>query len=89
MSLLRNGVEIERAELGRDTIVNAGFGSVTANSTQLVRLYFRLNASNFTSVTMTLGLTDSRDGRAFTAEIPFSSFSSVTSSVVPARAHGD
>lgn len=83
MSLLRNGVEIERSEVGRDVIVSAGFGSVAANSSSLARVVFRFNSLDFTSITITLGMSDVKDGRAFTADVPSNSFSDVTTSFTP------
>jgi len=83
MSTLLNGVERERNELSRDQIVSAGFGSITANQSQLVRMIFRLNSSTFNGITITLGMADNKDNRNFTVDVPFSTFSNVTESSVP------
>ena len=83
MSLLRNGLEIERSEIGQTTIAAAGFGAITANSNQLVRMIFRFNSQTFTQVNITLGVNDNKDGRALTTDVPFGSFSGVNTSLAP------
>jgi hypothetical protein len=83
MSILLNGVERERNELSRDQIVSAGFGSITANQSQVIRMIFRLNSTNFNAITITLGMVDNKDNRNFNVDVPFSSFSNVTQSSVP------
>jgi hypothetical protein len=83
ISLLRNGAEIERYELGSDAIRAAGFGRITARSNQLIRVAFRQNSDNFDRVDITLGFGDLKDGRQFTVLVPFGSFGDVTISLTP------
>ena len=83
ISLLRNGAEIERYELGSDAIRAAGFGRITARSNQLIRVAFRQNSDNFDRVDITLGFGDLKDARQFTVLVPFGSFSDVTISPTP------
>ncbi len=85
LSITLNGVERERNEISRDQIVAAGFGSITANQSSLVRIYFRLNSTNFNGITMTLGMADNKDNRNFTVDVPFSTFSNVLQSNTPAK----
>ena len=83
ISLLRNGAEIERGELGSDVIKAAGFSRITARSNQVYVLYFRFNTSNFDQVNITLGFGDVNYNQQFTADVPFSSFSGVDISLTP------
>lgn len=83
IAFFRNGAEIERNELGSDTIRAAGFGRIAARSNQLVRVAFRLNSDDFDRVDITLGFGDVKDGRQFTALVPFTSFTDVTISPTP------
>lgn len=85
MSLLSGTKEIERAEIGQDTIAAAGYGTVAANSNALVTLYFHFNTSDFTNVTITFGMTDKKDSRALNVDVPFTSFTAVNISLVPKR----
>jgi hypothetical protein len=83
ISFFRNGAEIERFELGADTIRSLGFSRITARSNQLIKVAFRLNSNNFDRVDITLGFGDLKDGRQFTAQVPFGSFSDVNLSLTP------
>ncbi len=83
ISLFRNGAEIERNELGSDTIKAAGFGRIGARSNQLIKVAFRANSDNFDRVDITLGFGDIKDGRQFTALVPPNSFTDVTISLTP------
>jgi hypothetical protein len=83
MSLFRGGVEIERSEMGADALQVAGFGRIPRNSTQVYRTIFRFNADDFDRIDLTLGFTDLRDGRQFTAIVPIGSFTNVDLSVIP------
>jgi hypothetical protein len=83
ISLFRKGLEIERYELGSDTIRSAGFSRINARSNQLIRVAFRQNSDNFDRVDITLGFGDIKDGRQFTVLVPFGSFSDVTVSPTP------
>ncbi len=82
-SLFLNGAEVERGEIGSNTISSAGFSRIAANSTVTPTLIFRFNAANFTSVTITLGFGDVNRGGTFEVQIPFGSFTGVTGSTVP------
>jgi hypothetical protein len=83
ISVFRKGAEIERNELGSDTIKAAGFGRIAARSNQLVRVAFRQNSDDFDRVDITLGFGDIKDGRQFTALVPPNSFTDVTISLTP------
>ena len=83
ISFFRNGRENERFELGADVIERAGFKRINPRSSQLVNVAFRNNDENFDRVDITLGFSDIRDGRQFTVDVPFSSFSGINLSLVP------
>ncbi|HET8644574.1 MAG TPA: hypothetical protein VFO85_03740 [Vicinamibacteria bacterium] len=83
MSLFRRGAEIERAELGANVINAAGFGTINARSNEVYRVLFRFNSDDFDRVDITLGLIDRKDGRAFTAAVPFNTFTDVNVSLTP------
>lgn len=83
ISFFRNGAEIERFELGSDAIRAAGFSRMTARSSQLIKVAFRLNSDDFDRVDITLGFGDLKDGRQFTALVPFGSFNGVNLSLTP------
>src|SRR2546425_129436 len=61
----RNGVAVEVNELGSDVIAAANLTTVSANSSSSVKLYFHLNSSNFTTVSVTLGMGDRKDSPQF------------------------
>jgi hypothetical protein len=83
LSLFRNGVEIERKEIGSDTIRAAGFSRIAANQNQTYSLTYRFNSSDFDVFTVSLGFADLKDARQFTAQIPNTSFSGVNLSLTP------
>lgn len=83
LSLYRNGVEIERKEIGSDVIAGAGINQITARQDQNYRLTYRFNSSNFDIFTVTLGFSDMKDARQFTTQIPNTSFSGVNLSLTP------
>jgi hypothetical protein len=83
LSLFRNGVEIERKEIGADIIAGAGINQITARQDQNYRLTYRFNSSNFDIFTVTLGFSDLKDARQFTTQIPNTSFSGVNLSLTP------
>jgi hypothetical protein len=83
IALFREGVEVERAEIGSDTIQEAGVGRINANSDETHNVLFRLNSSDFDVVRITLGFGDVKDGRQFTVEVPFNTFTDVGFSPVP------
>lgn len=83
MSIYRGSVEIERAEMGASALAAAGFGRIPQNSNQVYRTIFRFNSDDFDRIDMTLGFTDVKDGRQFTATVPFGSFTDVNLSLNP------
>ena len=77
------GREIERTEIGADIIRTAGATRINPNSDATYRLVIRFNSDDFDDLTITLGFTDVATGRAFTANVPLSSFADVTISFTP------
>jgi hypothetical protein len=68
-SMLREGREIERGEIGSDVIRSAGNSPIRANSNNLYTVYFRFNSSDFDDVRVTLGFGDLKDARQFTVDV--------------------
>jgi hypothetical protein len=91
VSYIRRGVEVERAERGADDIRAAGFADITARQDVTVRVTTRTNAPDWDTATITLGFSDKKDGRQFTTNVPFNSFSGVVPNLTPASlpAEGD
>jgi hypothetical protein len=85
MQMFRGGREIERFEIGADTINNAGYKRITANQNRTYTIYFRTNQDDFDDIVMTLGFADLKDARQFTTTINLGSFTDVTLSFEPAR----
>jgi len=85
MQFFRSGQEIERTELGADQIRAAGFSRIAANSNSVYTVVFRFSSSNFDRIDTTLGFGDVKDGRQFTAAVPFGSFTGVNLSLTPLR----
>jgi hypothetical protein len=83
MALLRSGVELERVELGADTIRAAGFGNITARSSATYTLLCRFNSSDFDQIDFTLGFGDKKDGRQFTVPLSLGSFQNVGVNPIP------
>jgi hypothetical protein len=83
LSLYLRGVEIERSEMGANELQAAGFGRIPGNSNQVYRTIFRFNADDFDRIDVTLGFTDLKDGRQFTAIVPSNSFPGVDLSFTP------
>lgn len=83
MSIVNNGVEVERTELGATDISAAGFSTIAANTNQVYNTIFRFNSNTFNAINITLGFTDKRDGRQFQVSVPFGSFSGVQASLTP------
>jgi len=87
MSLFRGGREIERSEIGADILsAPPDWSNIAASSDVTRSLVFRLNSDDFDSVTVSLGFSDLKDARQFTADVPFSSFSGVNLSLTPMSA---
>lgn len=83
MSIVNNGVEVERTELGATDISAAGFSTIAANSNLVYTPFFRFNSQTFNAINITLGFTDKKDGRQLTVAVPFGSFSGVQASLTP------
>ena len=88
ISIFKNGVEIERFEVGADTLHTLGFSSIAARSDQTRTVYFRINSQDFEDLTITLGFSDNKDGRAFTTNVAGETFSDVLISLTPASVGG-
>jgi len=84
MQIFNRGLEVERTELTATDIQRAGAGRIGANSNEVHRVIFRFNSSTFDRIDITLGFSDVKDARQFTATVPFSSFSDVDLSLTPA-----
>jgi len=83
MQLFLGGKEVERFELGADFINNAGFKRIAANQNKTYSIIFRSNADDFDDIVMTLGFSDLKDGRQFTAEIGLATFENIDISIIP------
>ncbi len=83
MQIFNRGVEIERTELTANDIRAAGYGRIAANSNQVYKVIYRFNSDTFDRIDLTLGFSDVKDGRQFTATVPFSSFTDVSVSFTP------
>jgi len=81
MEMFRKGAKIEVYELGADVIDKAGFKRVAANSNNTYRVVFRTNQDDFDDIVMTMGFSDLKDGRQFTAQI--NGFPGVDISIIP------
>jgi hypothetical protein len=68
-SMLKDGTEVERGEIGSDVIRTAGNSPIRANSNTLYAVYFRFNSEDFDDVRITLGFGDLKDGRQFTVDV--------------------
>jgi len=84
LSLYKNGREIERSERGSDYLSSPpDWTKIEANSSYSYDIVFRINSSDFDSMELLLGFNDRVSGRAFTVNVPFSTFSGVRLSLVP------
>ena len=84
VSLLQNGVQIERSELGATDIREAGYRDIAANSTTAVRAILRFNRSDFDDLIFLLGFIDNKDGRKFEVSVDGPSFDGIVIDVTPA-----
>lgn len=82
-AIFNKGVEVERAELGATQIQAFGFSRIAARSDKVYGVFFRFNSQDFDRIDITLGFSDLKDGRVFTASVPFGSFSDVQVSFTP------
>jgi hypothetical protein len=83
ISYFLGGKEVERFELGADTIQRLGFSRIAASSNKVYTVIFRFNSDDFDRIDVTLGFGDVKDGRQFTVDVPFGSFSGVNISLTP------
>ena len=83
LQIYNRGVEVERTELTANDLRAAGTGRIAANANQVYRVIFRLNSDEFDRVDITLGFSDVRDARQFTAAVPFGSFTGVDLNFTP------
>jgi hypothetical protein len=84
-SVYKSGREIERGELGADTIRSAGYSRITASSDKTYNVYFRFNSDDFDDLRVTLGFADLKDARQFTVDVT-DNWADVTISLTPAVA---
>lgn len=83
MQIFNRGVEVERTELTATDIRAAGYGRIAASSNQVYNVVLRFNSSEFDRIDITLGFSDVKDARQFTAAVPFGSFADVGLSFTP------
>ena len=84
LSLWRNGVELERGEIGADVIASPpSWADITARQSESYIMVFGFNTDDFDLITLTLGFSDKRDGRQFESNVPFESFTEVLISLEP------
>jgi len=84
MSLWRNGVEVERGEIGADIIASPpSWANILARQNETYGMVFGFNNDNFDLVTLTLGFSDKRDGRQFVVAVPGETFDGVNISLEP------
>jgi hypothetical protein len=83
ISLFRRGTEIERNEIGADSIRAAGYSRIAARTNDRYTIYFRHNHEDFDDAAITLGFGDIKDGRQFNVNVPFNTFSAVNVSLTP------
>jgi hypothetical protein len=84
MSIYNRGREVERTELTANDIQRGGAGRIEGHSNRVQRVIFRFNSTSFDRIDLTLGFSDVKDARPFTATVPFDSFTDVDISVTPA-----
>jgi len=84
MSIYNRGREVERTELTANDIQRGGAGRIEARSNQVRRVLFRFNTTDFDRIEITLGFSDVKDARQFTANVPFESFTDVDVDLTPA-----
>ena len=84
MSIYNRGREVERTELTANDIQRGGAGRIEARSNQVRRVIFRFNTTDFDRIDITLGFSDVKDARQFTATVPFDSFTDVDVNLTPA-----
>jgi hypothetical protein len=86
-SVLKGGKEIERGELGSDTIRAAGFSRIQARSNSVYTVFFRFNSSDFDDLQVICGFSDLKDARQFTVNVT-GNWTAVNISLTPARRPG-
>jgi len=83
IQFFNRGVEVERTELTATDIRAAGYGRITASSSQVYNVVFRFNSEDFDRIDITLGFSDVKDARQFSVLVPGSTFTSVDVSFDP------
>jgi hypothetical protein len=83
MQMFRKGAEIERFEIGADVIDRAGFKRIAANSNRAFSVAFRTNQDDFDDIIITLGFSDLKDARQFTAMFDLGTLDGVDISIIP------
>ena len=84
ISYLKGGREEERYEIGANDIKSLGFSVIGARSARTYVVMTRANVTDWDTATITLGFSDLKDGRQFTTDVSFGTFSDVTLSLTPA-----
>ncbi len=83
LQLLWRGSQVERAEIGADVLgAPPDVSNILPSSDMNIKLYFRLNNTQFDDIRLTLNFTDVNTLRDLTVEVPLSSFSGVDVSPV-------
>ena len=88
VSYLLEGREIERAERTATEISATGASNIGPRASVTQNVTLRSNSNDWDDVTITLGFSDKKDGRQFTTNVPFNSFSGVILDFSPAVAPG-
>jgi hypothetical protein len=84
VSYFLNGVEVERSELGADTIQSGGYRNIGARATMAVEVIARSNSTDFDEIRITMGFTDNRDARNFEQTLSLAAFDGVVIDLTPA-----
>ncbi len=83
-AMFKNGIEIERGELGADIISSPpSWANIAAQQNETYALIFGYNSMDFDTIVLTLGFSDKKDGRQFTVQILGSTFDGVDVSLTP------
>ena len=83
LTLLLEGQETERAEIGSDVIIAGGAGRIDPRGDITRALVFRINAPDFDDIQLELGFSDVNSGGQFTETIDLETFTDVTASPIP------
>jgi hypothetical protein len=84
LSLWRDGVELERGEIGADIIASPpSWADIGARQDESYAMVFGFNTDEFDVITLTLGFSDKKDARQFEVDVPFETFTDVQISLEP------